>query len=248
MFIKTKLRKVVTVQAQHIGPGIQKYLVQILEATVAGKCSTEGFIRSGSIRLISTSMGRTDIITGKVQYMVDYEAELLFPTEGLEVLARVVHITKMGVMAGLDGTPGGETSPLDILVPRDHYVENAEYQALKEGDVFEARVLGNKFHFGDKSIFVLCEIVGLNQPPGAGTVMPIPGTTDEDAGMASLESGMKTITLGADTLAVSGGGHDAAPAGSIKSLTLLPAAGSADDTAAGPVKKRLIRKRAPALA
>ena len=57
----------------------------------------------------------------------------------------------MGILAGIED----EDTPLNILLAKQHHIENAEFEDLKEGDNINIRVLGKKYEFGDSQIAII---------------------------------------------------------------------------------------------
>lgn len=240
MYARRSLEQIVTLPADRIGPNVNEHLLAFVRKSVEGKCIAAGYVKPGSVTLVTCSMGRMDTNAGSAKYLVKYQADVLFPTEGLVFPCRVHKVTKMGILGGVDGE---SPSSMDVLVPRDHYLESEAYQALQLDSTFEARVLGHKFHHGDRSMFVLAEIV--EPPPATSDDADMAPSMDAEEGLDSEPAGgsVKTISVFKEG---SGSGAGAGnTSGSVKVLTVFPSVpdsvGSDLGLAAKPIRKRIAK-------
>lgn len=152
MFQRRSLERVVTASIRDVSAELSDVLLTSLREELEGRCITEGFIEPGSISLIGYSMGRIE--GARLSYRVRYQANVLFPTEGLEVTATVRSVTKMG----LECTSG---PALEVIVPRDHYVASPGFQALATGGIggtFQAVILAARWNYGDTKIVAFAEL------------------------------------------------------------------------------------------
>lgn len=253
MYSRRSLEQIVTLPADRIGPNVNEHLLAFVRKSVEGKCIAAGYVKPGSVTLVTCSMGRMDTNAGSAKYLVKYQADVLFPTDGLVFPCKVHKVTKMGILGGVDGE---SPSSMDVLVPRDHYLESAAYQALQPDSVFEARVLGHKFHHGDRSMFVLAEIVE-SVAAEANRESPLESDVATDGELGGTNGSVKTISVfkegsGAGT----DGGNGAAASGSVKVLTVFPSVPDSVGDSAGttdlglgleakPIRKRIAK---PAIA
>jgi DNA-directed RNA polymerase subunit E'/Rpb7 len=187
MYRRRNLTKVLKVPTAKVGKDIQETLLNLLQKDTEGICLTEGYVRPDSIKINSLSLGRIHPVSGHVMYEVGYSADILFPAEGLEFTCKVKSVMKMGVRGTLEGEI---KSPFDVLIPRDHYVDDPSFQALKVGDIFQAKVIGHRYQYGDKEIFVLAEIV----KPEV-TEEPTPGEDEERAVSEPNDPNVKSIQI-----------------------------------------------------
>ena len=137
---------------------IGKNLLQTLENTitkmVGGKCIVEGYVKPGSIRVITFSSG---IVKGEnILFNVVFNCEVCYPVSGMNLNCIAKNITKAGIRAeSADEQP----SPFVLFVARDHFYADNKFSALKENDTFIARVIGQRFEMNDKFISIIGEIV-----------------------------------------------------------------------------------------
>ena len=107
-----------------------------------------------SVKILKRSMGTvlSSQFNGAVLYNIVYIAELCNPLEGALVEAQVLNINKMGVLAGI---PNEETSPLNILLAKQHHIDNVTFENLKEGDIIQVKVIEKRYEFGDSQISII---------------------------------------------------------------------------------------------
>jgi len=137
-----------------IGRTLKQILEQTIISMVEGKCIVEGYVKPGSVKVITYSSG---IIKGdKVLFEIVYECEVCFPVAGMLLNCVAKNITKAGIRAeSSDNVP----SPFVLFVARDHYFSNDYFNSVKENDKFMARVIAQRFELNDKYISIIAEIV-----------------------------------------------------------------------------------------
>ena len=132
---------------------LENYIIGEIE----GKCIMEGYVKPGSIKIISHSSG---LMKGAdVQFDVVYECLVCFPVSGMKLNCVVKNITKAGIKAeAYNESP----SPYILFVARDHFYDENKFLKIKENDQFTARVIGQRFELNDQFISIIGEIVKLN--------------------------------------------------------------------------------------
>lgn len=136
---------------------IGKNLMQIIEQKTVfqfqGKCINEGFVKPDSIHILTYSSG---IIQGiDVSFEVVFECEICCPVEGMLINCRALNITKAGIRAeSADEVP----NPIVVFISRDHHSSSAKFSEMKEGDVFVARVIGQRFELNDKYVSIIASM------------------------------------------------------------------------------------------
>ena len=137
---------------------IGKNLIQTLETTitkmVGGKCIVEGYVKPGSIRVITFSSG---IIKGEnVVFDVVFNCEVCYPVTGMNLNCIAKNITKAGIRAeSIDEQP----SPFILFIARDHYYANEYFNSIEENERFIGRVIAQRFELNDKYVSVIAELV-----------------------------------------------------------------------------------------
>lgn len=142
---------------------IGKNLLQTLENTitkmVGGKCIVEGYVKPGSIRVITFSSG---IVKGEnIVFDVVFNCEVCFPVAGMNLNCIAKNITKAGIRAeSADEQP----SPFVLFVARDHYYSSDYFNSIEENEKFIATVIAQRFELNDKYVSVIASLV----PPKEG--------------------------------------------------------------------------------
>ena len=123
--------------------------------SVEGKCIEEGFVKPGSVKLVTYSSGL--LMRGnKVSFEVVFECLICYPVEGMLIPCIAQNITK----AGIKGISSQEDpSPIVIFIARDHNYNNEQFNNIQVGDKFNIRVIGQRFELNDKYISIIAEIV-----------------------------------------------------------------------------------------
>lgn len=148
----------VPVNILYIGRNIMTTLERVISANIEGKCIVEGYIKPGSVRILTYSSGI--IYADNVHYEVVFECEACKPVEGMSVKCIVKNVTKAGIRAEIDS----EKSPLVVFVARDHHDITPYFSSLKEKDSIKVRVIGQRFELNDKYISVIADIITPNEP------------------------------------------------------------------------------------
>ena len=145
---------------------IGKNVKDVLEKTIAnqfeGKCVVEGYVRPGSCKIITYSSG---LVEGtSIRFEVVFECQICCPVEGMLVPCVAKNITKAGIRAE---SSEEQPSPIVVFITRDHQYMNKQFGNVKEGDKFNARIIGQRFELNDKYISIIAELVQDYQPKEA---------------------------------------------------------------------------------
>jgi len=148
------ITKRVAISIVNVGDNIKQTLEKFISNSIEGKCIVEGFIKTGSTKVISYSSG--ELIGADVIYEVIIECLTCCPVEGMLIDCIAKNITETaGIKAEIDETP----SPLIIYFARDHHYNNKHFGTIKVGDTIKARVIGQRFELNDKYISIIAELV-----------------------------------------------------------------------------------------
>ncbi len=142
---------------ESINATLTQNLENFIIGEIEGKCIMEGYVKPGSIKIISHSSG---LMKGSdVQFDVVYECLVCFPVSGMKLNCIVKNITKAGIKAeAYNESP----SPYILFVARDHFYDENKFLEIKENDQFTARVIGQRFELNDQFISIIGEIVKIN--------------------------------------------------------------------------------------
>ena len=154
LFISTKIKSSLSVEPKDLHSNLDKKIVKKIKLDVEGKCIKNGYVRKNSVKLVKRSLGQslTSHFNGNVIFHVEYLVDLCNPLEGATIECSVVNSNKMGVLAEIIGV---EDSPLNILLAKQHHIENTEFEDLRERDIIKIRVLGKRYEFGDSQITII---------------------------------------------------------------------------------------------
>lgn len=147
------LTRKIRVPFRIIGRNIKDTLEHILSKIVEGKCMAEGFIRPGSVRVLTYSNG---YLYGKYAlFDVVYECQSCSLVEGMVFSCIVKNISLAGIRAVLNEPK----TPIIAFIARDHHYDRPEFTRLQEEETIKVRVIGQRFEIGDEAISVVAELV-----------------------------------------------------------------------------------------
>jgi hypothetical protein len=126
---------------------IDSLLEKKAKELVENKCSEQGFILSGTVKLLSRSMGYFESarFTGDSVYYVKLEGKVIYPADGIRVIGEVIRKNKMGLYIDY-------RKAIRIQVPRDLHIGSEEYEEVDVGDTVEVELKRSKFQINDPYI------------------------------------------------------------------------------------------------
>lgn len=147
------LTRKISIPFRIVGRNIKDTLEHILSKIVEGKCMAEGFIRPGSVKILSYSNG---YLYGKhAIFDVVYECLACSLVEGVVFSCVIKNIS----LAGIRATINEPKSPVVVFIARDHHYDRADFTRLQEEEEIRIRVIGQRFEIGDEAISVIGELV-----------------------------------------------------------------------------------------
>ena len=155
LYFKNECETTMAISADEINNNIEEILKNRIKADIEGKCIKEGYVRKGSVKIISRSSGRILMsqFNGSIIYTIRYVADICNPTEGMIIKANVINVNKMGVLAYGGGDE--EPYPLNILLAKQHHIDMDAFNEIKEHDTVYVKVIGVRKEFGDTQISVI---------------------------------------------------------------------------------------------
>ena len=137
-----------------IGTNIREIINKKIHDNYEGKCLVEGFIEKNSTKIVSHSSGLIQRGTN-ITFVVVFECNVCFPVEGTLISCVAKNITKAGIRAeSSDEMP----SPIVVFIARDHHYNSEQFNEIKEGGKFTARVIGQRFELNDKYVSIIAEL------------------------------------------------------------------------------------------
>jgi len=152
LFIKTIIKKSLSVDAKHLNNKLNSIILNKLKSSYEGKCLKYGYIKPNSIKIIKRSVGSalTSHFNGSTIFNVEFSADICNPLEGSIIEVKVKNKNKMGVLAGIP-----DDSPLNILLARQHHIDNEKFIGLNVDDIIKVKVVGKRFEYGDNQISII---------------------------------------------------------------------------------------------
>jgi len=131
------------VKKQSIDSILETKAKQVIE----NKCSEQGFVLSGSVKLLSRSMGYFESarFTGDAVYYLKLEGKVIYPADGVRVIGEVIRKNKMGLYVNY-------RDAIRVQVPRDLHIGSEEYEDVEVGDSVEVELKRSKFQINDPYI------------------------------------------------------------------------------------------------
>ena len=147
-------------------PDMDKYLTAKIAKDLEGQCCTHGYVRPGSTKMISRSMGQAEHcrFTGDFLFHCKVRISCFLPTADQKVEARILKMNKLGAYALLVDE-GRLRQAMRILLPRDLHLGNGEFDSLREKQGIFVRLLRSRFQTKDSFMQAVGMYEGLN--PGA---------------------------------------------------------------------------------
>jgi DNA-directed RNA polymerase subunit E'/Rpb7 len=137
-------------------------LFNILETKIKklneGKCIKEGYVKNNSVKLLTYSSG--ELFDNKILFECVFECLITNPVESTLIYCITKSITKVGVRAEL--IVDDEVSPYIIFIARDHHYDNESFSHIKENDIIQVRILGQRYELNDKYISIIAELISIN--------------------------------------------------------------------------------------
>jgi DNA-directed RNA polymerase subunit E'/Rpb7 len=118
-----------------------------------GRCVVEGFIKPSSCVVMTYSSGL--IKSNYIIYEVVFNCKICFPVEGMIIRCVANNITKAGIRAEIANV---KPSPAVVFITRDHHYNVESFSNIKEGDTFEASVIGQRFELNDKFVSIIAKL------------------------------------------------------------------------------------------
>ena len=154
VYCVSQITKSIMLPISAVGRAIHQTIERVIGSIVEGKCIVEGFVKTGSVRVITYSSG---LLKGEnVLFDVVFECEVCYPVAGMLLNCIAKNITKAGIRAeSSEETP----SPFVLFIARDHFYSNDYFNSIEENEKFVARVIAQRFELNDKYVSLIAEPV-----------------------------------------------------------------------------------------
>ena len=158
LFIDTIISKSIAIEPSNINRNLNEFILNKLKTNYEGKCLKLGYVKPNSITILKRSMGSIiqSHFNGSILYNIKFSIKVCNPLEGSIINAFVKNINKMGILASISDTENGnDDSPLNILLARQHHIDNADFFTKNIGDSITIKIIGKRFEFGDNQISII---------------------------------------------------------------------------------------------
>lgn len=140
---------------------IDDILLQKAIQMIENKCSEQGFVLSGSVSLLSRSVGYFEAarFTGDSNYYVKLQARVLYPVDGVRLYGEVIRKNKMGLYVNYNNA-------IHIQIPRDLHIGDEEFDKVEIGQYVLVELKRSKFAINDTFILSSGKYISKNKDQG----------------------------------------------------------------------------------
>jgi DNA-directed RNA polymerase subunit E'/Rpb7 len=171
---------------------IDTLLQNKLQAKLEGRCSRDGFVQPGTLKILSRSMGNLEkgLFTGSILFHIQAEASVLNPPDGTVIKGEVIRKNKMGIYVSY-------MDAIRVIIPRDLHIGDETFEAVEIGQTVEVEIKKSRFQVNDPyvlSVGMFRSVKDAGAPAKNMSVKPMsvkPSTTvhsSEDVSDAEDES------------------------------------------------------------
>lgn len=144
----------VILSINEVGNNVKQNLEKMIQKRTEGRCISDGFIKPGSVKVMTYSSG--NILNANVEFQTVYECMICHPVEGMNMECIAKTITKAGVHAEVIDEDG--TVPVTVFIARDHHFTQKNFSNIKEGDKLIVSVIGCRFELNDNYVSVIASL------------------------------------------------------------------------------------------
>jgi len=160
VYAKSVLSKKIYLLITETGANVKENIESKITSSVEGKCIAEGFIKPGTVRLVSHSSGIVN--NERIEFQTVFECMICHPVEGMTIDCTSKTITKAGVHAQVIDSDG--TIPVTVFIARDHHNMNRHFNSIKENSNVTIKVTGVRYELNDPYICVLGKLMESVKP------------------------------------------------------------------------------------
>jgi DNA-directed RNA polymerase subunit E'/Rpb7 len=152
---------------------IDEELEKKFASKIENKCSQNGYVLPGTLKILSRSMGYVEKgrFTGNIIFHVQAEASVLNPPDGTLLEGDVMRKNKMGIYVNYNDA-------IRIILPRDLHIGNEEFESVQINDTVRVEIKKSRFQVNDP--YILCVGI-LRERVKAGVPMVVPATEVDTA-------------------------------------------------------------------
>ena len=142
-----------------------------------GKCNSNGYVRPGSVEILTRSapIGENGKFTGNYTYDCKIKCDILYPLAGDIIEAMVMKKNDMGVYAVFK-------EAIRILLPRESHVGNLDFDSIELGTKILVKLNKTRFQVNDSYIMGVGSLVSREEAADGE------GSPEGEAAVANAES------------------------------------------------------------
>lgn len=162
VYAKSVITRRVRLPINAIGSGLKSTLEEKISYEIEGKCINEGYVKPNSCKILTYSSGKV-MSDSFIIFEIVVECDICLPVEGMIIECVAKNITKAGIRAEIKEV-SDISSPVIVFVARDHHYSKKHFATIKESDIINVRVIGQRFELNDKYISVIAELIEPKKP------------------------------------------------------------------------------------
>ena len=128
---------------------VRDVLQKKLKSKLEGRCSRDGWVKPGTLKILSHSMGYVESgrFTGDIVFHTKCEGTVINPSADVIVQGEVIRKNKMGIYVNMDDA-------VRIILPRDHpsHIGNEEYDTVAVVEKVSVMIKKSRFQVNDEYI------------------------------------------------------------------------------------------------
>ena len=155
VYNKCQITKKIMLPIIAVGQNLLSTLESTISEMICGKCIVDGYVKPGSIQIISYTCGT--LKNSKVLFDVVFNCDVCFPVAGMKLKCIAKNITKAGIRAE-SSEDDGNPSPFILYIAKDHSFTSDVFNSMKVGQEFVAKVIDQRFELYDNYISIIGEI------------------------------------------------------------------------------------------
>ena len=149
------------INSNELTKDIDALILHKLKEKYENICTQHGYVVEGTISLINRELGNVKTIDSNsyISYVVNYSADIIYPTEGEIIDVIVDRVNKMGVISYVDNPKNNfESSPLIIIVPNEYFTESTrDINSITKNQKIKVEILSVRIKYGNSKIQIIAK-------------------------------------------------------------------------------------------
>jgi DNA-directed RNA polymerase subunit E'/Rpb7 len=143
-------------EADEFGIEPDEIFLSKLKKEIEGRCIREGYVKTGSVKILSRSLGKINqaYFTGLPVYDIKYQADICNPPIGSIIECIIKDETKMGLVCYIND----QDNPLDIVVPSQWHYDNKKYSMLQPDMKIKVKVARKRHENCDNHVSIIASL------------------------------------------------------------------------------------------